>query len=909
MTAPASTPPASERDLAVLRSFARRIDPSDAGAHNNLGVLYFQKSLVPEAIEQFTRALELDPKMQVAQRNLEIAYHNTGFYDRRVAELQERLRQAPDDREPRWELGRTYAILGAFDEAVAEFEQLLAHKPKDVAAMIQLGLAEKSRGRLELATDWFLRAVEHEPESSVVHFYLGEVYYNRGLNEPALAELEQAVTLNPDNANAHYLMAFVLGDMGRHQDARAASKRAIQLNPPLARAQTNLSLERYRAERQSAEHQLRDSPAPEVAEGSELAHYNLGLAFRQKGYYTEALREYRLAIERGEDRRLVRQAMAEVHLLKRDFPAALELYESLIHEVPDSPKLWNERGVVLHQAGRTADALSSYRQATEVDERYALAWNNVGVVLAHQSDAEDAIEAFRRALQLSRGFVAGRLNLALLLTHLRRFQLALEAYRQVLADHPASAPAWNGVGLVLVELKRFPDARNAFVRAVEADPQNAGAHYNLSFTLSNLGDFDGALRATKRALELDPYYVSQKFALAIDLQYETVSIGVVPEISADVTAENLGTDFAFDQRLLDNIFQELAPASTAPAAAAPGGGLSKKAKDDPLALARDYVSKGMMDLAISEAMRAVQRGADRGAAAALLGDIYAQRGLHGEALERYREARTLDASNAAAALGEVKSLLAIQRPAEALPLAEEIVARQPEEVEGLVAVAKARAATGDAAGALTALRQAQTRAPARADLHKLQGDIALTVGDRRGAGQAYRAALDLDQGFVQVWLDLGRLHEQDEEWAPAQRAYEQALEALPTFHEASLALADLLRRSGRTRDAVIRLADMLEQDPYDLEALLLLGRALLDDKRNAEALEAFRRALKFDPEHTGALFYLGATLARLQSYAEAVEAWERVTRLDPSSPYAQRARMHARTALDLQHIFTTSDAA
>ena len=57
------------------------------------------------------------------------------------------------------------------------------------------------------------------------------------------------------------------------------------------------------------------------------------------------------------------------------------------------------------------------------------------------------------------------------------------------------------------------------------------------------------------------------------------------------------------------------------------------------------------------------------------------------------------------------------------------------------------------------MRQAQTRAPARADLHKLQGDIALKIGDRHGARAAYRAALDLDQGFVQVLLDLGKLHE------------------------------------------------------------------------------------------------------------------------------------------------------
>src|SRR5207247_8543601 len=117
-------------------------------------------------------------------------------------------------------------------------------------------------------------------------------------------------------------------------------------------AQTNLALERYRAERSSAEQRLREAPTPEVAEGSELAHYNLGLAFRQKGYYTEALREFRLALERGEDRHLVLQAMAEVHLLKRDFGAALELYETLLRQAPDSPKLSNERGVVLPQAGQ-----------------------------------------------------------------------------------------------------------------------------------------------------------------------------------------------------------------------------------------------------------------------------------------------------------------------------------------------------------------------------------------------------------------------------------------------------------------------------------------------------------------------------------------------------------------------------
>src|SRR5258707_13125485 len=521
--------------------------------------------------------------------------------------------------------------------------------------------------------------------------------------------------------------------------------------------------------------------------------------------------------------------MAGALALRRDYPGALALSEPPLHEVPDSPKLWNEHGIVLHQAGRTAEALASYRRAIEVDEKYALAWNNLGVVLAHTGDTEEAIEAFRRALQVRGTLAAARLNLALLLFHTRRFQLALEAFRQVLADTPDSALAWNGVGLVLVELKRFPDARNAFVRAVESDPNHAGAHYNLSFTLSNLGDYDGALRATKRALELDPYYVSQKFQLAIDLQYEEATIGVVPEISADVTAETLGEDFNFDQRLLDNIFQELAPS---PAAEPPAG----KAADDPLALARDYVSKGLMDVAAAEAVRAVQRGASRAEAGVLLGDIFAKRGLHGEALERYREARSLEPGRADARLGEVKALFALGGPRaeEARGLAEELLELTPDNVDALVAVAKGRAAGGDAAGALTALQQAQTPAPGRADRHKLQGDVALKVGDKAAALAAYRAALELDRGYVQVWLDLGRLHEEKEEWSEARKAYERALDALPTFNEAALALADLLRRSGQVRQAILRLAEMLEQDPYDLPALLVLGGALLDGKRDTE---------------------------------------------------------------------------
>jgi len=897
----------SERDRDVLRSFARRIDPSDAGAHNNLGVLYYNKGLHEEAVSAFMRSLELDGKMQVAQRNLEIAYFTTGYYDKRVAELREKLRARPEDRDARWELGRAFSLIGHLPQAVAEFNELLRYHPNDLGAIVQLGLAEKAGGDLEQAQMWFEKALAIEPTSSVVHFYIGEVVYNRGLNDEALSSLKHAIELNPDNPDAHYLMGFVLGDMGRHEEARVATKRAIQLNPTLSRAQANLSLDQAGRSEDPATRMARLTPGRgqagqmEVSEGGQLAHYNLGLAFRQKGYYSEALREYKLALERGEGEDLVLQAMAEVHLLKKDVKAAIELYDQLLTTQNTSPKLWNERGIALHQDGRFAEAAESYRNAITADPEYAIAYNNLGVAAYHAHDTEYSVEAFRRALDAQPAFLKARLNLALLLFKGKRLQLSLEAFRQVLSVEPENPLAWNGIGLVLGELKKFEDARNAFARAVQAKPQYAEAHYNLSFTLSNLGDFDGALRETKRALELDPYYVPQKFELAIDLEYEDPDLSIVPDLGGAERSEETVEEFSFDSRLLDSLFTELTP-TPASTAATP-------AEATPYAMASDYLTKGLYDRAAAEASRALQRGASRHEGLTLLGDVYARQGLHGEALERYREARRELASYPRALIGEVRALLMLNRGREARPVAEELLVASPEDVDILMLAASARAEAGDPAAALEALDGARRTAPARSDVHKKTGDILRSLGENESAITSYRHALELDPDFAVVRFELARLLAARNLYREAEEELLAALDAVPTYAEATLELARLRRRTGLAREALELLIELLERDPYHFDALLVLGETLYELGRKPDAATAFRRVRRFDPSHVGATYFEGVLLAEQHRYREAIERWQKVIEVEPSGDYARRARRDARTASDLQHIFSPSGAA
>ncbi|MEO6210961.1 MAG: tetratricopeptide repeat protein [Gemmatimonadaceae bacterium] len=900
-----ATTPVSERDRDILRSFARRIDGSDAGAHNNLGVLYYNKGMYEDAVAAFARALEIDPKMQVAQRNLEVAYFHTGYYDRRVTELRDRLRAHPDDRDARWELGRAYAAIGDGKEAVAEFNAILQYAPNDIGAIVQLGLAEKANGDLEKAQCWLDRALALDEKSPLVHQYIGEVLYNRGLNDQALSALHRSIELSPENADAHYLIGFVLGDLGRHEEARMSTKRAIQLNPSLSRAQANLSIDRYNTARYNElvpERQERRSSALELSTDGHLAHYNLGLAFRQKGYYAEALKEYRLALDRNEDENLVRQAMAEVHLLKKDASVAIELYDQILLAQKDSPKLWCERGVALHQQGQHAAAASSYRRALQIDPAYAIAHNNLGVAQYHAGETEAAVDSFRAALSSQPNFVKAWLNLALLLFRGKRLQLGLESYRQVLTLEPEQAVAWNGVGLVLAELKKFEDARNAFGRSIHSRPTFAEAHYNLGFTLSNLGDFEGALRATKRALELDPYYTPQKFELAIDVEYEDPDLSIAPELGGGEHTAAGVESFAFDAELLDSLFTQLAPET--PAEPEPRKSVEVVvAPEQFFVLAHDYLAKGMLDRAVVEANRALVRGAPTAEGFAILGDIFMRQGLFGEALERYRTARVTAPLDAKLLAGETRALLAMDRVVEARATAETLLGVDGGSVEALLLTAAARARAGDPAAARELLRSARRLAPARADVLKEFGDVARLAGDVDGAIAAYRNALDLDHDFAVVHYELARLLAERGEPAKAEESLLAALEAVPTYVEAMLALANVRRRFGRVEAALPPLVELLRRDPYNIDALLSLSEVLLELDRHDDAAISIDRVLRFDPRHVLALFLKGQLLADRHRYRDAISTWQRVVELEPDGDHARRARRESRTAADLLRIF------
>jgi Flp pilus assembly protein TadD len=97
---------------------AIRLEPTEAGTHNNLGVVLSRKGRLDEAITSFNKALRLERDNANAHNNLGTALKEKGRLDEAIVEFREALRLKPDVAEPLCSLGLALVSKGEFLEAL-----------------------------------------------------------------------------------------------------------------------------------------------------------------------------------------------------------------------------------------------------------------------------------------------------------------------------------------------------------------------------------------------------------------------------------------------------------------------------------------------------------------------------------------------------------------------------------------------------------------------------------------------------------------------------------------------------------------------------------------------------------------------------------------------------------------------
>ncbi|MGZ7074133.1 MAG: tetratricopeptide repeat protein [Candidatus Angelobacter sp.] len=221
---------------------------------------------------------------------------------------------------------------------------------------------------------------------------------------------------------------------------------------------------------------------------------------------------------------------AESLLQNQQYSQAEEKLQALISTQSENPQAWFDLGFAQSHLGKTAEAITAYRKATQLDPKWFEAQQNLGLALAKSRDLTSAAAALKTAVTLKptiggpQALVGAWLSLAQV-TEESQPQESLAAYQKAAELDPANSEAQLGaarmaersgntaaaeqqylklaeagnndsverlIGLYLKQ-KRYADAETWLHKYLAANPQNTAAQLQLGKLLAAEGKTQEAI--------------------------------------------------------------------------------------------------------------------------------------------------------------------------------------------------------------------------------------------------------------------------------------------------------------------------------------------------------------------------------------------------------------------------------
>jgi eukaryotic-like serine/threonine-protein kinase len=222
----------------------------------------------------------------------------------------------------------------------------------------------------------------------------------------------------------------------------------------------------------------KDATLPEKALGAALqadqlsgskpeVHFSLGSVYMATGKNTEAVAEFKRALELA----------------------------------PNSDEGYRRLGSAWLAAGHKEEALSAYQQSVDLNPYYWLNYAMLGKAALTFGENEKARAAYERVIQLVPNRADGYNGLGVAYFQQGRWDQCIPEFQKALAIEP-TAEAYSDLGTAYFYLQRYPDAIQAYEQATKLDSQSQIIAGNLADAYRAAGEADSASKAYDRAISL-----------------------------------------------------------------------------------------------------------------------------------------------------------------------------------------------------------------------------------------------------------------------------------------------------------------------------------------------------------------------------------------------------------------------
>jgi protein O-mannosyl-transferase len=231
------------QDIETVWQTTIRMNPTAWMAHNNLGAFFLKKGRLDDAMEHFTKAIEIKPDEASVLDNLGSALLQKGNLDEAIVLYQKALELKPAQASIHYNLANALLARGEVDHAVAQYESTLAINPNHTDAQNNLGAVLFQQGKLDQAIDHYQKALEVNPQDVRAEANLAWAFatspqsaIRKTLSVKLAVDANQAT--GGVNPRILRILAAAYAQNGEFSEAVETGQRAVQL----ATEQNNFAL-------------------------------------------------------------------------------------------------------------------------------------------------------------------------------------------------------------------------------------------------------------------------------------------------------------------------------------------------------------------------------------------------------------------------------------------------------------------------------------------------------------------------------------------------------------------------------------------------------------------------------------------------------------------------------------------
>jgi len=277
----------------------------------SLGTLTWRQAATYSDIETLWRTtLARNPECWMAHTNLGLVFFQKGQVDDAIAHYRSALQMQPDWWDAEYNLGTALLAKGQVDEAILHCDKAVSMRPTDPDAQVSLGNLLLQKGRIDDAIAHYQKAITVRPDHFLARSGLGQALLEKGDLDSAIQVCRSALLLRPLDPDCHTTLAIALEEKGNPAQAIQHYQKALEVAPGSIPTLTNfawlLATSQDAALRNGGKAVELAAQANQLVGGTNtIVLRTLAAAYAEKGEFGNAIRTARSAMQlarmHGED--------------------------------------------------------------------------------------------------------------------------------------------------------------------------------------------------------------------------------------------------------------------------------------------------------------------------------------------------------------------------------------------------------------------------------------------------------------------------------------------------------------------------------------------------------------------------------------------------------------------------------